>query len=137
MVSHQKWRRHEAEKACELYRNFLYLNVKYPECAPLPPSDDVDEFWHNHILDTKKYAQDCQMIFGKYLHHYPYLGIDENSTMEDLKRYFQKTQELHFKEFGEYIYKVKRNFMVSWLLNWVETSNKQQSFSTNSVNGGM
>lgn len=124
MVSHQRWRRHEAEKACELYRNFLYLNLKYPEFAPLPPSEDVDEFWHNHILDTQKYMVDCQAIFGRYFHHYPYLGIDGQSTIADTERHFQKMQELHFKEFGEYVNAVRRNFLVSWILKLVSASEK-------------
>lgn len=138
MVSHQKWRRNEAEKTCELYRNFLYLNVKYPEYAPLPPSEDIDEFWHNHILDTKKYIQDCQVIFGGYFHHYPYFGIDGVSTMKDLQQSFQKTQELHHQEFGEYIYAVRRNFLVSKVLALVSASNKKQrSVSSKNMNTGV
>ena len=126
MVSHQKWKRFEAEKACALYRNFLYLNVKYPDEGPLPPSEDIDEFWHNHILDTKKYINDCQQIFGEYFHHYPYLGFDEKTNMKDLKNFFQRTQDLHFKEFGEYISKVRRNFIVSWLLNWASSKTSEE-----------
>lgn len=104
MVSHQGWLRSEAEATCELYRHFLFLQKKYPEHAPLPPSEDIDEFWHAHILDTEKYHQDCQIIFGKYAHHYPYFGIDEKTTAVDGARAFALTQQLHQKEFGEPIY---------------------------------
>lgn len=36
-----------------------------------PPNDDIDQFWHFHILDTPKYAHDCQKIFGFFIHHIP------------------------------------------------------------------
>lgn len=73
----------------------------------MPPSEEVDEFWHNHILDTQKYHQDCDMIFGKYLHHYPYFGIDDKSNELDLQKAFDHMQELHKKEFGDCIYRVR------------------------------
>ncbi len=34
-------------------------------------SPEIDLFWHEHILDTKKYKQDCEMVFGRFLHHVP------------------------------------------------------------------
>lgn len=36
-----------------------------------PLSEDMDQFWHFHILDTPKYTKDCQRLFGLYLHHKP------------------------------------------------------------------
>lgn len=47
------------------YREFLRIG------AGQPPSEAVDRFWHAHILDTKKYAQDCHHLFGRFLHHMP------------------------------------------------------------------
>src|SRR5258706_3472526 len=71
------WLKEDALATSELYKNYLILQKKYgKEYANLPPSDDIDEFWHNHILDTDQYIYDCQQIFGFYLRHYPYLGID-------------------------------------------------------------
>lgn len=60
------------------YRRFLYLMKKFPE-DELAPSMDVDKFWHYHILDTAKYARDCDELFGYFLHHYPYLGLGEGA----------------------------------------------------------
>lgn len=109
MVMKDRWKKCDAEKACELYKHFLYLKKKYENSDDhLPPSEEIDEFWHNHILDTKKYMVDCDHIFGRYLHHYPYLGIDDKTDMNDLRRFFEKTQELHYKEFGDYIYNVRK-----------------------------
>ena len=109
MVKKDKWKRSEALKACEFYKNYLFLVKKYNDIGVgIPPSDDVDEFWHNHILDTQKYIHDCDVIFGRYLQHYPYFGIDEKSNMQDLNRAFEKMQQLHKKEFGDYVYRVRR-----------------------------
>jgi hypothetical protein len=41
----------------------------------LVPTKYVDEFWHYHILDTRKYHSDCEQFLGKFLHHFPYLGL--------------------------------------------------------------
>lgn len=35
------------------------------------PNKQIDEMWHEHILDTRKYSDDCQTVFGYYLHHTP------------------------------------------------------------------
>jgi hypothetical protein len=56
------------------YRRFLCLMATHPD-EVLAPSVDVDTFWHYHILDTMKYAADCEQAFGFFLHHYPYAGM--------------------------------------------------------------
>ena len=104
MVKHQGWLYKDAQKTCQLYRNYLFLKRKYGSKHALPPSKDIDEFWHLHILDTKSYRQDCVAIFGEYLDHYPYFGIDKTSNFDDLNQAFSKMQELHEHEFGEKIY---------------------------------
>ena len=55
------------------YRQFLYLIVCNPEKTVVPGSRDLDDFWHEHILDTAKYAQDCNTILGRFIHHNPHL----------------------------------------------------------------
>lgn len=108
MIKKDKWKRSEAETLCQYYRNFLYLTKKYnQEDAQLPPSDEIDEFWHNHILDTEKYIKDCNAIFGRYLQHYPYFGIDDKSNMQDLQKAFDNMQRLYKQEFGDCVYRVR------------------------------
>lgn len=108
IIMTKSWKKKDVLKICEYYKNFLFLNKKYgSETCQLPPSDEVDEFWHNHILDTHKYTKDCDVIFGRYLHHYPYFGIDDKSNMQDLQKAFDHMQELHKKEFGDHIYRVR------------------------------
>lgn len=111
MRLHQGWLKKEAETLAKVYKNYLLLNRKYlDQYGQLPPSEELDEFWHNHILDTEKYRQDCNKIFGKYFDHYPYFGIDEKSTMKDLSQAFERMQQLYKNEFGEDFPKVTHRF---------------------------
>jgi hypothetical protein len=68
------WTDQRIAEAEETYRRFLVLNVLYPQQV-LAVNRLLDEYWHNHILDTRKYASDCDAVFGSLLHHYPYFGL--------------------------------------------------------------
>lgn len=108
MHQHYGWNRKHAVILSEMYRKFLFLTKKYGYDEKLPPSEEIDEFWHNHILDTHQYRKDCQAIFGQYLDHYPYFGIDGKTTYTDLNNAFERTQQLYSAEFpGEIIYQVR------------------------------
>ncbi|WP_124538228.1 glycine-rich domain-containing protein [Piscinibacter terrae] len=91
----------EYADAMELaYKRYLTLHAKYPEMT-LAPEQDIDRFWHMHILDTRKYAADCDATFGRFLHHFPYLGLRGEEDAKALDNAFDKMQELYLKEFGE------------------------------------
>jgi hypothetical protein len=81
------------------YRQFLKLAAKYPE-APVVPNEAVDEFWHMHILDTQRYASDCERIFGYIVHHDPYLGIDGEEDEARLLGAAKRSDTLFAREFG-------------------------------------
>ena len=81
------------------YRRFLFLMKKYPD-AGASPTVDVDTFWHYHILDTMKYARDCEQVFGYFLHHYPYVGIGEGSDEGEHVRAGERMREIYEAEFG-------------------------------------
>lgn len=68
-----------------LYRAFLFDCWKYTDVNNVP-SKLVDEYWHNHILFTRKYAKDCDWIFGRYLGHNPDFGAPP-ATEEFLSAY--------------------------------------------------
>jgi hypothetical protein len=72
--SGEGWSQAKADAVEKEYRRFLCLMKLYPneDTAPLV---DVDTFWHYHILDTMKYAADCERVLGGFLHHYPYVGM--------------------------------------------------------------
>jgi hypothetical protein len=80
------------------YRRFLFLMKKYPD-ASASPTVDVDTFWHYHILDTMKYARDCQATFGFFLHHYPYVGIVSGTEGEHVQA-GDRMRALYEAEFG-------------------------------------
>ncbi|MDC8757380.1 glycine-rich domain-containing protein [Janthinobacterium fluminis] len=82
------------------YRRFLILMKQYPteQTAPL---FDVDIFWHYHILDTLKYAVDCEAIFGYFLHHFPYVGLRGEADEEVHQRHGDRMKELYEATFGE------------------------------------
>jgi hypothetical protein len=67
----------------------------------LAPLVDVDTFWHYHILDTKKYAADCQLVFGYFLHHYPYLGMGDEADQQALIQSGDRVHALYEATFGE------------------------------------
>jgi hypothetical protein len=100
MVTRDGWIQEDAQETCKQYRNYIFLNKKYSDIL-LPPSLDIDLFWHEHILDTQKYIYDCNIIFGRYLHHYPYFGIDGKSTESDVEQQFKIMQDLYFNEFSK------------------------------------
>ena len=81
------------------YRRFLYLMNAFPE-AQLAPTLDVDTFWHYHILDTMKYALDCERTFGRFLHHYPYLGMEGENDVEMQQQAGATMRALYESTFG-------------------------------------
>jgi hypothetical protein len=91
-----------------LYKNYLFLIAKYRDSVNhLPPSTDIDDFWHGHILDTQRYTDDCVRIFGSIIHHNPYFGYGNREAEKQLTISFAKTQELHTYEFGAPIFEVR------------------------------
>jgi len=83
----------------EEYRKYLTLCLENPELA-IVPSKPIDEFWHFHILDTLKYQEDCNDIFGYFLHHFPYFGMRNKKDEENLKEAWESTLELYKNTFG-------------------------------------
>lgn len=83
-----------------MYRNFLLLYATNPGMI-IVPTKELDEFWHHHILDTQKYAEDCEKVFGFFLHHFPYYGMRSEEDEVDLQEKFQATADLYQHEFGQ------------------------------------
>jgi hypothetical protein len=65
------------------------------------PLFDVDTFWHYHILDTMKYAADCENVFGYFLHHFPYIGLRGEDDEAAHQHAGSRMQELYEATFGE------------------------------------
>ena len=94
------WSEDQAEKCERLYKMFLKLNIMYLEFSVVP-TKEIDEMWHAHILDTRKYHADCQKVFGFYFHHFPYFGLRGDEDKANLHRAFDITVSLFAKHFGE------------------------------------
>ena len=82
------------------YRRFLYLVKKFPH-EQVAPLFDVDVFWHYHILDTMKYAADCQAMFAYFLHHFPYVGLGGEEHLAAHDRVGERMRELYEQTYGE------------------------------------
>jgi hypothetical protein len=93
------WTRSQTSQAIVRYLMFLYLVYLYPN-RQIIPTREIDKVWHYHILDTSKYAEDCQMLFGRFIHHFPYLGLRDEVDRQNLHMAFQETQVLFEEHFG-------------------------------------
>ena len=45
--------------------------------TPVCPSDDVDQAWHLHITRTADYERFCREVFGRFVHHRPAGGGED------------------------------------------------------------
>ncbi|MFL6566016.1 MAG: glycine-rich domain-containing protein [Burkholderiales bacterium] len=93
------WSREFVEHMELQYKRYLTLVAKYPR-ETIAPAKDLDRFWHAHILDTRKYMDDCERVFGFYLHHFPYFGMRGADDAAALARAGERTRELYEAEFG-------------------------------------
>jgi hypothetical protein len=104
------WTREHAEGIERGYRTYLTMLAKYPDHAEdILLSKDVDEFWHTHILQTIKYTEDCEAVFGKYLHHAPHIGEVTSADKEKRVALAEKTRRLYQREFGS-----ARDYNAAW-----------------------
>lgn len=92
------WSEVDALRTEKWYRRFLQIILKYPDFRPVP-NRQIDMFWHQHILDTRAYAHDCRTVFGRFVHHYPYFGMNGDASQRDAR--FNETNALYRIEFGE------------------------------------
>ncbi len=100
-IGHEEgWSPGQLRFAEQEYRRFLYLVGQFQDDA-IVPTKAVDIFWHYHILDTGKYAEDCTQVFGYFLHHFPYFGMRGEEDAIQLARSFDLTCALYTSEFKD------------------------------------
>jgi hypothetical protein len=98
----RNWSQDFADEIGELYKTFLFLTLKYRHLGrPLVPTREIDEFWHVHMLCSRKYHQDCNEIFGEYIHHDPSDSSDSSDSGLSLQSNFEYTLSLVMKEFPQ------------------------------------
>lgn len=93
------WTQAQTTRAISRYRMFLLLVYLYPN-RQIVPTWEIDQVWHHHILDTSKYAEDCQILFGRFLHHFPYFGRRSETDQQALQIAFSHTLSLFQEHFG-------------------------------------
>lgn len=105
------WNWKLAELAELEYKRMLTLLLWNPRLPhPIVTVKFVDQFWHLHILDSRAYHADMNRIFGRYLHHFPYLGIGSMESIELWEEAFELSCALYKETFGEaYGYICERN----------------------------
>jgi hypothetical protein len=94
------WTVDRADAVAVLYREFLILSCLYPGKS-IVPTKDIDTMWHTHILDTSKYRDDCNEVFGYFLDHFPYFGLRGEEDAKNLKAAFEETKMLFEEHFGK------------------------------------
>jgi len=99
MLEKHGWTLERVDTAQAEYVRFLTLLQKEPKFMLVPwldanGRDDLDQFWHQHILDTAKYASDCQALYGRMIHHNPHVlrgSEDENEAAAKTRRLYTRT----------------------------------------------
>lgn len=94
------WSLEQCDEAEVEYKRFLVLKRLYPE-KDIVPNGVIDKFWHQHILDTQKYAIDCNNLFGYFVHHFPYFGMNGKEDAQNLTNAFEETKQLYLEHFGD------------------------------------
>jgi hypothetical protein len=101
LIEKHGWSNERAEEARAEYVRFLTLLQLKPGFMLVPWSnqqgqDDLDQFWHQHILDTAKYAADCDLLFGRMIHHNPHVVRGSGQETDAV----EKTRRLYARTFG-------------------------------------
>jgi hypothetical protein len=98
VVALEGWDERIADYSELRYRRFLCLHL-LDRTLPLAPPDDIDAWWHQHILFTREYARDCQRLFGEFLHHNPASDTDEDAEL--MAEAYARTARFYREAFGE------------------------------------
>jgi hypothetical protein len=75
VAADEDYDRDTAERIVEQALAFLVACGHYPD-GHLSPSQTVDAGWHAFLLHTADYAEFCQRVAGRFIHHRPN-GPDE------------------------------------------------------------
>jgi hypothetical protein len=92
------WSEKRADHSELRYRRFLCMHMLHAKLV-LVPASDIDVFWHQHILFTRRYADDCKRVLGGFLHHSPSTG--SSAEQEHLLGHYKDTASFYAELFGE------------------------------------
>jgi hypothetical protein len=75
----------DVSEAFEQLRLYFQICWRYEKRLVAMPSRLVDTCWHLFILDTRNYAQFCELAFGRFLHHEPPSSIEFQKMPADAR----------------------------------------------------
>jgi len=91
------WTAPYAERVCQEYKRFAFLAIAAGH--PCTPSDQVDQAWHLHILQTRSYWEDfCGDVLRQPLHHEPTRGGPDEAAK--CRRWYHDTLQSYHRFFG-------------------------------------
>lgn len=97
------WNDERIEKAIVDYKKYLAV-TKALDGIQLVPNADIDEIWHYHIMDTRRYVEDCKTLFGGFLHHYPFYGMLGKENEDNWLKNQRESNALWSRLFNEPLY---------------------------------
>jgi len=80
-VNYYSWTKEYATQVAFEYERFIEMRA-YNE--KLSPSDDIDKFWHLHLLNPLLYYNYCLSKFKKIVNHNPSDSFDQNARKQRL-----------------------------------------------------
>src|ERR1700737_4629714 len=87
LMDKEGWIEGQAARVDREYRCFLCALAHRNNGEMIsPPTQEVDQFWHYHILDTRKYRDDCHTVFGHYIDHTPNLSPDQQLKADSRRK---------------------------------------------------
>ena len=102
LTSPDRMFRYSEEHAAKMedeYRKFLFLRIMHPD-QPLPMSQEVDDYWHAHVMSTRNYQRFIdECANGQFIHHRPTVSDEENMAL--MFAYINGTIERYRQHFGE------------------------------------
>lgn len=97
LAQQQKWSAGFTARAMREYLRFAALAVAAGH--PVSPSKAVDEVWHLHLTDTRRYWGEFREVLGRDLHHEPSRGGPDEVRKH--ARMYRETLASYRRLFGE------------------------------------
>jgi hypothetical protein len=69
----------------EQLRLYFQICWRYEKRLVAMPSRLIDECWHTFICDTRIYAEFCEAVLGRFLHHEPPSGVELQKMESDAR----------------------------------------------------
>jgi len=86
------WETEYVTRVAEEYVKFMIIRFNKSDASP---SMAIDNFWHQHILNTKHYAKFCNVCFNRFIHHRPEDAVDQEAQRRRLENTLSEYKQLY------------------------------------------